>query len=72
MDIEIDNDQLDDINTQTVIRVKNGQNIRFIKRHHSIIFPTRPTSQSAGFDLYSPMRITLAPFERFTEIRALF
>ena len=66
MTVEIENELKDDENSRTVIRTINGENIRFIKAHPSIIFPTRGSALSAGFDLHTPMRITLAPFERFT------
>lgn len=48
------------------IVLQNDEVVTFTKVRAKAMLPTRGSAGAAGFDLYSPIRISLAPFERFT------
>lgn len=48
------------------IRLADDEVVTFRKVRAKAMLPTRGSARAAGFDLYTPIRISLAPFERFT------
>ena len=46
--------------------LQDDEVVTFRKLRAKAMLPTRGSAGAVGFDLYSPIRISLAPFERFT------
>jgi dUTP pyrophosphatase len=48
------------------IILQDDEVVTFQKLRAKAMLPTRGSAGAVGFDLYSPIRVSLAPFERFT------